>query len=302
MGCKCRITCNRILAKVISSTCYRDRTINIRGQRCTGGIPTTVTVMWKYTTRVIKPWHIDRENWVTTDAGDTISPVYNVCEFNHTSGSVVFGIDMSIADYPFNKRPKPIANGRVVEIWKTQSCDHETEATFNLTKMHYKLTRLENEWRIEITAETANGNKKVPIFDGKIEGPCLVQSPEQSPLVVANTLMPDCKPEDNTIVAGSSGTVSISTLGTDDLIQCSFCSGSAPGQVTLNASGVEISKSCFKCDNNSWKMSGSNSANGTIVLDRQSGCVWSKKNDINLTLGKHKDIWLMDEMSVHDGC
>jgi hypothetical protein len=274
MACKnCKISCNsRYLGKVIGSSCYRERTINIRGQRCTGGFPTTVTVMWQYTVQKIFRNHIDKENWKTTGGGETVSPVFNICEFNHASGSTFFGIDMSVADYPLNKRPQPIGNGygRVVEIWRIPSCDNEPEETFTLNRMLFRATRSPQKWRYEIYAQTSNGNTKLPLFDGTADTDSCTTPP--------------------------------AIVGTDGINTCPSCVVT-PGQVQITASEINVRKDiCFVCDKNSWKITGTATPNTTVTLNRESSCVWSLTTTVfPLTLTKSKDLWVMDEMSVHDG-
>jgi hypothetical protein len=302
MACKCKIICNRLIAKVTSNSAHKTRTINIQGIH-----PRSVVVSWKYTVVTLGKSNLDAPHAITSgDSGKILTPVYNIAEFNHGTGTVFFGIDMSIRDYPLNYRPQPVGNGyeRVVEVWEIPRCS-EVDTTYTLNKIRYKLERLDGTWHAKISIENADASHTVPIFSGKLKTANCTSNQ-----TIDNILNPGCN--STSIDAGENGAVALEFVGTDDLNVCDDCQGgnpgqvqgATPGQVKMQPSGVDVeTDTCFICDDFNWKLTGSGEVNTTRTLSRLSSCTWETVITATpgWTLSKYKKFWVMNEMSTHDG-
>jgi hypothetical protein len=116
-----KVYCNFKRIVVLSGNkSLRTVNINIAGN-CTAS---RVVVAWTY--GGTEEGGEDGANMVWHEDDPEIGPpIYNLCEFNH-NGPVVFGINMSLASYPPEFRPRPVdgagvdnrhRENRKVEVW-----------------------------------------------------------------------------------------------------------------------------------------------------------------------------------------
>jgi hypothetical protein len=127
------------MAKPLKIDCNRKKIVRITGNKPLRIVPINIAgvctkrdviVAWTYSG--IEEHPDEGMEAMTWDADGTPKPpIYNLCELNH-DGPVIFGINMSLSNYPPEFRPRPVDGGgnnndhkvnRLVEVWSMTGCD-----------------------------------------------------------------------------------------------------------------------------------------------------------------------------------